>query len=274
MTAAHRKRWPPAPTGRSVPRGRFYKEGERRQDVFLLVVDPVAGKIAYIDVKSMRVSTGRTVFRGRVWYSSFEELPSGYQRVQSLLRKWWRVDAKLLWALSPRLAIKHYAREVTIECEEVSRVVVATMDALNLYFAWASVAPSERGSFVLVPLFDVIDLQLFLRGEASYKMAYEALRQRLMAYEERMIDSYRNLLQLASDIVRSVVERLPSSYEIIEDVLSRYNVTAKDILDFAVSEAIIREVVARAQQQQPVRAKVEGPTKAETLPPPVATAKP
>ena len=236
--------------------------------MLLLVVDPVTGRIAYIDVKSIHVSTGRTVFKGRVWYSSFEELPSGYQRVQNLLKKWWRLDAKLLWALSPRLAIKHYAREVVIESEEMNKTIIATMEALNLYFAWASIAPGKQGSFTLIPLFDMIDLQLFLRGEASFKMAYEVLRQRLMTYEEYVIESYRSLLQLASDIVRGVVERLPSSYEIIEDVLSRYNVTAKDVLDFAVSETIIKEMIARAQQQQlPVRARVEGAGKAETLPP-------
>jgi len=220
---------------------------------YLLVFDPVEVRVLYASMSPLFFEEGEPAALVKVIFSSFD-LPSGARAVRELARKWYRVDVKLLAAVAPRYAAEQYA---PVYVAKLPPACSATVDMLwgVLNVVWG--APVEErapakgapGSLRVVPLFKgVEDVKDFLEGQAVFAaMLKAALTAKVLRVEE-VAQAVADAYEAAADAARAVVSRVPSSLELVERVLSKFNVAYKDVVDFAASEEVARRLVARLKE--------------------------
>ncbi|MEM1568431.1 MAG: hypothetical protein QXI84_08125 [Thermofilaceae archaeon] len=212
----------------------------------LLLFNPLKRLSYFVEVLDLRFE-GRTVVTGRLLWTNDPQVPSGDKVLTMLSEKWYRVDAKLLKALAPRYAVRVYAPVFDFQLSDLERVVFASVRAGNLYLniGLADVRLTERGVVEVKHLFsDEVDLERFLAGESVFfelaRTSQAVLEAELMKYAER----FSEVLKGAAEISASIVDRVPGSFEIIASVLRKYNVEPRDVVDFAVAEAVARRQLA------------------------------
>jgi len=214
---------------------------------YLLVFDPVAGRVLYAKTEGLWFEEGEPASLGRVLFASFD-LPSGVKRVRELLKKWYRVDVKLLVWLSPRYAAERYAPLYELR---LPPYMSATVDMMwgTLNVAWGAPVEERPGLLRIVPLFrNVDDVKSFLEGQAVFAEMVKALTAVRVLRAEEVAQAVAHVYEAAAEAARAVVSRVPSSLELVERVLSKFNVTYKDVVDFAASEEVARRLVARLKE--------------------------
>ena len=175
-------------------------------------------------------------------------LPSGSRRVRELLRKWYRVDVKLLHALSPRYAAERYSPVYEFR---LPPYMSASVDMLwgTLHLVWGAPVLEREGVVrVLMLLRGVDDVKAFLEGQAVFAEMVKALAAVKLARARELASAVAEMFERAGDLAASFVSRVPGSMEVVEKVLAKYNVTYRDLLDYAASEEVARRLLARLKE--------------------------
>jgi iron-sulfur cluster repair protein YtfE (RIC family) len=84
----------------------------------------------------------------------------------------------------------------------------------------------------------------------------------------KFTDTYQKIIEVTNQLLQEIIEKLPGSYEIIQDVLSKFNVTGKDVIEYATEEATAKWIIAKLQEQlaqaQPPPTQAKTATQAKT----------
>lgn len=190
----------------------------------------------------------------RVLWTNDEQVPSGYSEAKRLASKWYRVDAKLLLHVSPRYAMQRWAPIYEVAFSDVEKTVMATVSYGDFYINLALAdfrLDKDKGLVRLQHLFsDDVELSRFLKGESVfYEQALAALsllESETLKYAKR----YAEVVERVGEVTASVVDRVPGSFELIAQVLRKYNVEPRDVVDYAVAEEAVRRLLEQLKQQQ------------------------
>lgn len=179
--------------------------------------------------------------RCRVIVSTSSDVLDGVERFESILKKWYRVDAKLLKVIMGyRWCVEHYAPVYTVRMVSPEAVLVdlkGVSDFFDIQIGIGDLAKTENGP-VITPLFTVtgVDLQAFLRGEASFAKALASMIARLSAVEYNVVSAINDAVSSLHDVAERMVNVTPGAFWIIQKVLSRYNVSPRDVVDYVTKE--------------------------------------
>jgi hypothetical protein len=211
---------------------------------YLLVFDPVEVKVMYVKTVGLWLEEGEPATLGRIVFTDFD-FPSGARRVRELSRKWYRLDVKFLASVAPRYAAERYAPVFEFRLPPYCS---ATVDMLwgSLNVVWGAPVEERQGLIRIVPLFrNVEDIKNYLEGQAVFAQMVEALTAVKVLRAGEIAAAVASAFERAADLAAAFVSKVPGAQEIVEKVLSKYNVTYKDLVDFAVSEEVARRLVAR-----------------------------
>jgi hypothetical protein len=230
---------------------------------YLLVFDPVEGRVAYLRLSPVWLEEGEPAALGRVIFSTFD-IPSGVARVRELRRKWYRIDVKFLAAVAPRYAAERYAPvyevRLPVPCS-------ASVDMLWGYLTVVWGAPVEEraprggepGLLRIVSLFkDVEDVKEFLEGQAVFARMVVSLTAAKTLRAGEVASAVAEVYERAAELAASYISKVPGSLEVVERVLSKFNVTYKDLVDFAASEEVARRLIARLREMLAAQAGAGG----------------
>jgi hypothetical protein len=230
---------------------------------YLLVFDPVEGRAAYLKLSPLWLEEGEPAALGRVIFSTFD-VPSGVARVRELSRKWYRVDVRLLAAVAPRYAAERYAPVYEV------RLPVPCGASVDMMWGYLTVvwgvpveerAPrgGEPGLLRVVSLFrNVEDVREFLEGQAVFARMAAALAAARALRAGEVASAVAEVYERAAELAASYVSKVPGSLELVERVLSKFNVTYKDVVDFAASEEVARRLIARLREMLAAQAGAGG----------------
>lgn len=211
---------------------------------YLLVFDPVEVKTMYVKTLGLWLEEGEPATLGRIIFTDFD-FPSGTRRVRELSRKWYRLDVKFLASVAPRYAAERYAPLYEFRLPPYCS---ATVDMLwgSLNVVWGAPVEERRGVIRVVALFrNIDDVKGFLEGQAVFARMVESLTAVKVMRAGEIAAAVASAFDRAADLAATFVSKVPGAQEIVEKVLSKYNVTYKDLVDFAVSEEVARRLVAR-----------------------------
>jgi hypothetical protein len=241
--------------------------------MYILVFNPVSGKAYYLKTqRQVYFSMGTVKFLARMVWSNNDEIESGIHRAHTLLEKWYNVHIKLMKALfGMRYVAEWLAPYYLVEVGVPSPSASVEIGETGLTVFWGELAVDKEESHVLhlVSLFkDPERLQRFLSLESVFA---EALVDAHMEYKEqvsRFTETYEKIISVTNQLLQEIINKLPGSYEIIEDVLSKFNVTGKDVIEYATEEATAKWIIAKLQEQlaqaQPPPAQAKTVAQAKT----------
>lgn len=224
---------------------------------YILVVNPLKRQTAYLKSLGEIVAEREVYIGAKVLFSNFEGVDSGWNRLQRLAKKWWRLDAKIALSLFPRLAMERYAPTYMFRVSDVSRVVSATVRTSGLYLTLALAdITSKDGKYTLRHLFETEEnLERFFKGERVFQELAFKLEDELQIFVDVWANFASELVERSTNVARSWVEKIPGSFDIIASTLQRFNVDAKDVVDFAVQEAktqaLLEELRKASQKATP-----------------------
>ena len=235
--------------------------------MYYLALDVVSNRAAYLLVyeDTMEASPAGITFIAKAIYAP--QLPQdGYRRLRDALRKWWRLDARILVRLHGyRGAAERMAPEVEVFFADFDRCVHATVGVAPLaeiHIGLVDVRPVE-GKLMITPLFmkygsAEVTLERFLRRESQYKEAFFQLLATVRGDVIELADVVARAIHEASRMAGSVVEQVPSAFDVISQVLRRYNVDPRMVIDYAVREAKAEELLRRGAVAPPAAPAARG----------------
>jgi hypothetical protein len=174
--------------------------------------------------------------------------------VRELSRRWYRVDVKLLASVAPRYAAERYAPVYEV------RLPVPCGASVDMLWGYLTVvwgvpveerAPrgAEPGLLRVVSLFrNVEDVREFLEGQAVFARMAAALAAARALRAGEVAAAVAEAFERAAELAASYVSRVPGSLELVERVLAKFNVTYRDLVDFAASEEVARRLIARLRE--------------------------
>jgi hypothetical protein len=220
---------------------------------YALVFNPVSSRAHYLRVEDTALTGGGVDMLAKLIWSSSRDLRSGYDAARLKLEKWYNIHIKLARELfGMRWLAEHLAPAYLVRVELPSSAVSVELDgaALTVYLGDLARVEGEERVLRMVPLFkDPSKLKEFLDMQGVFADSLVELYAKLDTRVEEYTRVLVKVVDAVNSILKAVVERLPGAYEIIEDVLSRYNVTGKAVVDFAVQEAVAKQVVAELQRK-------------------------
>jgi hypothetical protein len=222
--------------------------------MYILVFNPVNGKAYYLKTqRQVYFSQGTVKMLSRMVWSNNDEIESGIHRAYTLLEKWYNIHIKLMkMMLGTRFVAEwlapYYIVQVNVPSPSASVEIGET--GLTVFLGDLAVDKEEKHVLHLVSLFkDPERLQRFLSLESVFA---EALVDAHMEYKEqvsRFTETYEKVINVTNQLLQEIVNKLPGSYEIIEDVLSKFNVSGKDVIEYATEEATAKWIIAKLQEQ-------------------------
>jgi hypothetical protein len=218
--------------------------------MYILVFNPVNGNAYYLTTqRHVTFSQGTVRMLSRMVWSSNEKIESGVLRAQAMLEKWYNIHIKLMKSLfgmrflSEWLA-PYYLLEVAVPAPS------ASVEEWGLTVFWGDLREKEEHVVELVTLFkDPERLQKFLSQEAVFANTLIEAHMEYKSELSRFTDVYEKIISVTNQLLQEVINKLPGSYEIIEDVLSKFNVTGKDVIEYATEEATAKWIIAKLQEQ-------------------------
>ena len=234
---------------------------------YALVFNPVSSRAHYFRVDDVALTGAGMEVLARLIWSSSRDLRSGYDIARIRLEKWYNVHVKLARELfGMRWLAERLAPAYIVRLELPSSAASITLDgaALTVYLGDLARAEGEERVLRMVPLFkDPSKVKEFLDMQSVFADSLVEVYAKLDMRVEEYARVFAKVVDAVNSILKAVVERLPGAYEIIEDVLSKYNVTGKAVVDFAVQEAVAKIVVAELQRKL---AEVQPPKTAPAAP--------
>jgi hypothetical protein len=220
---------------------------------YALVFNPVSSRAHYLRVDDTALSGGGVDMLARLIWTSSRDLQSGYDVARLRLEKWYNVHVKLAREIfGMRWLAERLAPTYIVRVELPSSAVSVELDgaALTVYLGDLARAEGEERVLRMVPLFkDPSKLKEFLDMQSVFADSLVEVYAKLDTRVEEYTRVFAKVIDAVNNILKDVVERLPGAYEVIEDVLSKYNVTGKAVVDFAVQEAVAKLVVAELQRK-------------------------
>jgi len=238
---------------------------------YALVFNPVSSRAHYLRVEDTALTGGGIDMLAMLIWSNARDLRSGYDVARLKLEKWYNVHVKLARALfGMRWLAEQLAPAYVVRLELPSSAVSVELDgaALTVYLGDLARVEGEERVLRMVPLFkDPAKLKEFLDMQSVFADALVDVYVKLDTRVEEYARVFAKVVDAVNTALKAVVERLPGAYEIIEDVLSKYNVTGKAVVDFAVQEAVAKQVIAELQRRL---AEAQPPKPAQAPAPPPA----
>jgi len=239
--------------------------------MYILVFNPVSGHAYYLKTqKNIVFSQGTVKLLSRmVWTNT--DIESGMHRAYTLMEKWYNVHIKLMKTLfGLRYVAEWLAPYYLVEIGVPTASVTVDIGETGLTVFWGDLAVDreERHVLRLVTLFkDPERLQRFLGMESVFADTLVEAHMEYKSEISRFTETYEKIISVTNQLLQEVINKLPGSYEIIEDVLSKFNVTGKDVVEYATEEAVAKWVIAKLQEQlaqaqpQPAQAKATAQAK-------------
>lgn len=220
---------------------------------YALVFNPVSSRAHYLRVEDVALRGGGVDMLVKLIWSSSRDLRSGYDVARLKLEKWYNVHVKLARELfGMRWLAERLAPDYIVSLELPSSAVSVELDgaALTVYLGDLARVEGEERVLRVVPLFkEPSKLKEFLDMQSVFADSLVEVYAKMDTRFEEYARVLARVIDAVNSILKAVVERLPGAYEIIEDVLSKYNVTGKAVVDFAVQEAVAKQVVAELQRR-------------------------
>jgi hypothetical protein len=220
---------------------------------YALVFNPVNSRAHYLRVEDVALTGGGVDMLVKLVWSSSRDLQSGYDIARLRLEKWYNIHVKIARELfGMRWLAERLAPAYIVRVELPSSAVSVGLDgaALTVYLGDLAGVEGEERVLRLVSLFkDPAKLKEFLDMQSVFADSLIEVYAKLDTRVEEYARVFAKVIDAVNSILKAVVERLPGAYEIIEDVLSKYNVTGKAVVDFAVQEAVAKQVIAELQRR-------------------------
>jgi hypothetical protein len=220
---------------------------------YALVFNPVSSRAHYLRVEDVALTGGGVDMLARLIWSSAGDLRSGYDIARLRLEKWYNIHVKIARELfGMRWLAERLAPAYIVRLELPSSAVSVELDgaALTVYLGDLTRAQGEERVLRMVSLFkEPSKLKEFLDMQSVFADSLVEVYAKLDTRVEEYTRVFAKVIDAVNNILKDVVERLPGAYEVIEDVLSKYNVTGKAVVDFAVQEAVAKLVVAELQRR-------------------------
>jgi len=240
--------------------------------MYILVFNPVNGHAYYLKTeKNIVFSQGTVKALSRMVWTNNDKIESGVQRVYTFLEKWYNVHIKLMKALfGLRFVSEWLAPYYLVEIGVPTTSVTVDIGETGLAVFWGDLVADKEEQHVLhlVTLFkDPERLQRFLDQESVFANTLVEAHMIYKSSVSSFTETYEKIISVTNQLLQEVINKLPGSYEIIEDVLSKFNVTGKDVIEYATEEAAAKWIIAKLQEQlaqaqpQPAQAKVTAQAK-------------
>jgi hypothetical protein len=222
--------------------------------MYILIFNPVSGKAYYlVTVKGAMFRQGAVKMLAKMIWSNNDEYETGIHRAYTLLEKWYNIHIKLMKAVfGTRWLAERYAPHYILEAGVPTPSATVDLDETSLTVFWGDLTRDKENKhhLYLVTLFkDAERLQKFLNQESVFVESLIEAHTEYKSQITRFADAYTNIITIANQILQEIIDKLPGSYEIIENVLQKYNVTGKDIIEYATEEATAKLIIAKLQEQ-------------------------
>jgi len=241
--------------------------------MYILIFNPVSGHAYYLKTQNNVVfSQGTVKMLSRMVWSNNDKIESGIHRVYQLLEKWYNIHIKLMKSLfGMRFVAEWLAPYYLVEVGVPTTSVTVDIGETGLTVFWGDLAEDKEEKHVLhlVTLFkDPERLQRFLGQESVFAEVLVDAHMEYKAQVSKFTETYEKIIDVTNQLLQEIINKLPGSYEIIEDVLSKFNVTGKDVIEYATEEATAKWIIAKLQEQlaqaQPPPAQAKAVTQAKT----------
>jgi hypothetical protein len=233
----------------------------------LLVFNPVNGNAYYMKPqRHVAYSQGTVRMLVRMVWSNNDKIESGVHRAYTLLEKWYNIHIKLMKAIfGTRYVAEWLAPYYIFEVGVPTPSATVDIGQASLTVFWGDLLQSKDEPHVLelITLFKNPEkLQRFLAQESVFE---ETLIESHMEYKSQIskfTDTYVRIIDVTNQLLQEIINKIPGSYEIIEDVLAKYNVSGKDVIEYATEEAMAKWIIAKLQEQL---AQAQPPAQAKTV---------
>ena len=217
---------------------------------YVLVFNPVSARAHYMRLRAAHMhSTGLRLVVDMIWSTTVR---SGYDVARLKLEKWYNVHLRLLRGIvGMRYLAERLAPSYVVELPQPYAAAHVELEGGGLTVVLGDLVVQEgEASLLFTPLFrDPARLEDFLAMQSVFSDAlvetYAAMSRRMGEYARTLA----SLVEAVDSIARTLVESLPGCYDIIESVLERYNVTGRSVVNFAVEEAVARQLIAELQRR-------------------------
>lgn len=240
--------------------------------MYILVFNPVSGHAYYLKTQRQMVFSQGTVkiLSKMVWSNT--EIESGIHKAYQLLEKWYNIHIKLMKSLfGIRFVTEWLAPYYLVEIGVPTTSATVEIGETGLTVFWGDLAVDKEEKHVLhlVTLFkDPERLQRFLGQESVFAEALVDAHMEYKSQVSKFTETYEKIIDVTNQLLQEIINKLPGSYEIIEDVLSKFNVTGKDVIEYATEEATAKWIIAKLQEQlaqaQPPLAQAKAVAQAKT----------
>lgn len=240
--------------------------------MYILVFNPVSGHAYYLKTQRQMVFSQGTVkmLSKMVWSNT--EIESGIHKAYQLLEKWYNIHIKLMKSLfGIRFVAEWLAPYYLVEIGVPTTSATVEIGETGLTVFWGDLAVDKEEKHVLhlVTLFkDPERLQRFLGQEAVFAEVLVDAHVEYKSQVSKFTETYEKIIDVTNQLLQEIINKLPGSYEIIEDVLSKFNVTGKDVIEYATEEATAKWIIAKLQEQlaqaQPPPAQAKAVAQAKT----------
>ncbi|MEM3427566.1 MAG: hypothetical protein QW212_04765, partial [Nitrososphaerales archaeon] len=209
--------------------------------MYILVFNPVSGHAYYLKTQRQMVFSQGTVkmLSKMVWSNT--EIESGIHKAYQLLEKWYNIHIKLMKSLfGIRFVAEWLAPYYLVEIGVPTTSATVEIGETGLTVFWGDLAVDKEEKHVLhlVTLFkDPERLQRFLGQESVFAEALVDAHMEYKSQVSKFTETYEKIIDVTNQLLQEIINKLPGSYEIIEDVLSKFNVTGKDVIEYATEEA-------------------------------------
>nr|ADJ54283.1 hypothetical protein pHA1_gp05 [archaeon enrichment culture clone 1(2010)] len=222
--------------------------------MYILIFNPVSGHAYYLKTQNNVVfSQGTVKMLSRMVWSNNDKIESGIHRVYQLLEKWYNIHIKLMKSLfGMRFVAEWLAPYYLVEVGVPTTSVTVDIGETGLTVFWGDLAEDKEEKHVLhlVTLFkDPERLQRFLGQESVFAEVLVDAHMEYKAQVSKFTETYEKIIDVTNQLLQEIINKLPGSYEIIEDVLSKFNVTGKDVIEYATEEATAKWIIAKLQEQ-------------------------
>ena len=222
--------------------------------MYILVFNPVGGHAYYLKTQRQVVfSQGTVKMLSKMVWSNNDKIESGIHRAYQLLEKWYNIHIKLMKALfGMRFVAEWLAPYYLVEIGVPTTSATVDIGETGLTVFWGDLAVDKEEQHVLhlVTLFKDPDrLQRFLGQESVFAEALVDAHMEYKAQISSFTETYEKVIDVTNQLLQEIINKLPGSYEIIEDVLSKFNVTGKDVIEYATEEATAKWIIAKLQEQ-------------------------
>jgi len=241
--------------------------------MYILVFNPVNGHAYYMKTQRQVVfSQGTVKILAKMVWSNNDKIESGVHRAYTLLEKWYNIHIKLMKSLfGLRYVAEWLAPYYLIQVGVPTSSATVDIGQASLTVFWGDLSQNKEEPYTLevITLFkDPEKLQKFLSMESVFE---ETLIDSHMEYKSQIskfTDTYVKIIDVTNQLLQEIINKIPGSYEIIEDVLAKYNVSGKDVIEYATEEATAKWIIAKLQEQlaqaQPPQTQAKATAQAKT----------